>query len=172
MMSNTGKSLRGESKMKFPTIIACIAVGIVLFSGCGKKELPFIMVKDYTKLPTGEKVLLVPAKLTPGTIEYISWHYFNAIAKKDRKLASSFAAEYNKSDIAFDPAWKNLQRRYLEPDFDFKKSFYIEINPNATEKGNRVKGESRIYGYSKKEEEETYVKFSLTFINGTIKVGR
>lgn len=158
--------------MKFSTIIACMAVGIVLLSGCGKKTLPIIEISDYTKLATGKKVLLEPAKLTPGTIEYISWHYFNAIAKKDRKLASSFAAEYNKSDIAFDPAWQNLQRIYLEADFDFNKKFYIEIDPDTRVKGNRVKGESRIYGYSKKDKKEAYVKFSLTFVDDTVKVGR
>lgn len=159
--------------MKFSTIIACMALGIVLFSGgCGSKELPIIEVKDYTKLATGEKVLLVPHKLISGTIEYVSWHYFKALETNNRKKASSFAAEYNKSDIAFDPAWKNLKRRYLELDFDFKKKFYIEINPNAMEKGNRVKGESRIYGYSKKEKKEAHVKFSLTFVNDKVKVGR
>ncbi len=158
--------------MKFSTIIACMALGIVLFSGCGNKELPIIEVKDYTKLATGEKVLLVPNKLTEGTIEYVSWHYFKALAKNDKKEVSSFAAEYNKTDIAYAPAWKNLKRRYLESDFDFKKKFYIEINPNATEKGNRVKGESRIYGYSKKDKKEAHVKFSLTFVDGKVKVGR
>ena len=158
--------------MKFSTVIACMAAGIILLSGCGEKELPIIEVKDYTKIALGEKVLIVPQKLTPGTIEYVSWYYFTALASKDRKLASSFAAKYNKSDIAYDLGWKNLQRRYLESDFDFKKKFYIKINPNATEKGNRVKGVSRIYGYSKKEKKEKSVKFSLTFVNGKVKVGR
>lgn len=156
--------------MKFSIIIACMA--IVLLSGCGEKKLPIIEISDYTKLATGEKVLLLPAKLTPGTIEYVSWHYFNAIAKKNRKLASSFAAEYNKSDIAFDPAWQNIQRIYLGADFDFNKKNYIEIDPDTRVKGNRVKGESRIYAYSKKEKKEAYVTFSLTFVDGTVKIGR
>ena len=158
--------------MKFSSIIACISAGIVLLSGCGKKELPLIDVKDYTKLALGKKVLLDPPKLTPDTIEYVTWYYFTSLASKDRKQAASYAAKYNKSDIAYDLAWKNLQRRYLEADFDFKKKFYIKINPNTTEKGNRVKGLSHIYGYSKKEKKEANVKFSLTFVDGKVKIGR
>jgi len=159
--------------MKFPTIIVCIAVSIILLSGCGeKKKVPTPKVSDYTKLASGEKVVLEPTKLVPGTIEYVSWRYFSALAQKNRKLASSLAAEYNKEDIAIDLAWENLQRRYLKSDFDFKKKFYIEIDPNTTRKGNRFKGESRIYGYSKKDKKEASVKFALTFVNGTVKVGR
>jgi len=160
--------------MKFSNIVACMAVAIVLLSGCGKnkEEGPTPEVKDYTKLATKEKILLEPAKLTKGSIEYICWAYFNAIAKKDKKLASLYAAEYNKSDIEYDPAWKNLQRRYLEADFDFNKPFYIEIQPNTMVKGNRFKGKARIYGYSNKEKKEAYVKFSLTFVDNTVKIGR
>jgi hypothetical protein len=149
-----------------------MAVVITLLSGCGKDAGPTPVVSDYTKLATDKKVLLEPAKLTPGTIEYICWHYFDALEKKNRKLASSFAAEYNKSDIAYEPAWKNLQRRYLESDFDFKKKFYIKIEPNTTVKGNRIKGLSHIYGYSKKDKKEASVEFSLTFVDGTVKIGR
>ena len=160
--------------MKVSIIIASVILGISLLSGCGEEPPPPVIpkVSDYTKIATGEKVLLEPAKFKTGTIEDKTWKYFNAILKNNRKLASSLAAEYNKTDIAYDPGWQNLQRIYTEPDFDFKKKLYIEIDGKTKVKGNRYKGNSRIYGYSKKDKKEKSVEFSLTFADGTVKMAR
>jgi hypothetical protein len=166
-------------RTKSLTIIACITVGIALLAGCGKKQAPVTKVQeplpkvaDYTKLATGKKVILEIDKLTPGTIEAVSWKYFNAVLKKDRKLATSLASKLHKIDINFAPAWKNLQRRYAEPNLAFDQKLFIKIYAKNMKKGDRIKGYCKIYGYSKNEKKEAWVDFNIIFINDTIKIGR